>query len=107
MSDLSAGERLAKLRALEEWLEWQLNNTRQKIHALEQAEKAPVRYVIEPKQHPKHPDPARIHLADCTMPQRKTIPISAGEARIGLAKDPDMFAVCEFCDPGKSLGIGE
>ncbi len=35
MSDLPPEERLAKLRALQEWLDWQLNNTRAKIRTLE------------------------------------------------------------------------
>jgi hypothetical protein len=35
MNDLPPVERLAKLRALEEWLDWQLNSTRVKIRTLE------------------------------------------------------------------------
>lgn len=35
MNDLSPVERLSKLRALEEWLAWQLHNTRQKIRTTE------------------------------------------------------------------------
>jgi hypothetical protein len=105
MTDLPPAERLAKLRTLEEWLAWQLDQTRRKIHDLEQAAKQPVRYVIEPKQNPKHPDPARIHLADCTMPNRKTMPVDASEARIGLTKDAENVAACDFCNPGESLGL--
>ena len=105
MSDLPDGERLTKLRVLEEWLAWQLEHTRRKIRDLEQAQNTPVAYVIEPKQHPKHPEPARIHLATCTMPERKTIPVDASQARIGLTKDPENTATCDFCDPGESLGV--
>ncbi|MER6350699.1 DUF6233 domain-containing protein [Streptomyces sp. NPDC001634] len=104
MSDLPPAERLAKLRTLEEWLDWQLRDTRRKIEQLERQQQ-PARYVIEPKQHPKHPEPARIHLADCTMAQRKTSPISEHDARLGLTKDPDNIAACPFCEPDKTLGL--
>ncbi|MET7687929.1 DUF6233 domain-containing protein [Streptomyces sp. NPDC005483] len=108
MSDLTPVERLAKLRTLESWLDWQLRDTRRKIEALEaQAQQTPARYVIEPKQHPKHPQPATLHLADCTMPQRRTVPASASEARVGLAKDADNIAACEFCAPDRALGLDE
>ncbi|PAZ15698.1 hypothetical protein CLM62_12950 [Streptomyces sp. SA15] len=105
MSDLPRAERLAKLRALEEWLDWQLHDTRRKIRDLETAATPPASYVIEPKQHPKHPAPALIHLAGCTMADRKTSPVEADAARIGLTKDPEHIAACEFCAPGKALGI--
>jgi hypothetical protein len=105
VTDLPPDERLAKLRTLEQWLDWQLHDTRRKIADLEKAQ-AP-RYVLEPKMTPKHPQPALIHLADCTMPQRATSPIDADAARIGLTKDPGNIAACEFCAPGKTLGIGE
>ncbi|WP_329390320.1 DUF6233 domain-containing protein [Streptomyces sp. NBC_01716] len=106
MSDLPPAERLTKLRTLETWLEWQLANTRRKIHALEQAPTGPGGYVIEPKRHPTHPEPALIHLADCTMPQRKTLPIEASAARLGLTEDPETVAACEFCAPERGLAEG-
>jgi hypothetical protein len=105
MNDLPIAERLARHRTVEAWLVWQLEQTRRTIRELEQAAEQPVRYVIEPKQNPKHPQPALVHLADCTMPQRKTLPVDAGEARIGLTKDSDNVAPCRFCEPGKTLGL--
>lgn len=54
------------------------------------------------KAHLKHPQPALIHRADCTMPNRKTMPVTVDEARVGLDKDPDT-AACEFCAPETSL----
>lgn len=102
MSDLSPTERLAKLRAVEEWLAWQLQQTRQRIRDLEA--QTP-RYALEPKQHPKHPQPALIHLADCRMPNRATSPVEADTARIGLTKDADNIAPCDFCRPDVALGI--
>lgn len=103
MPDLSPADRLAKLRTLEEWLAWQLDQTRRKIRDLEQA--PPERYVLEPKQHPKHPQPALIHTADCTMPNRATSPIDAADARLGLTKGGEDIVGCEFCTPGKTLGL--
>ncbi|MFE7777846.1 DUF6233 domain-containing protein [Streptomyces sp. NPDC057445] len=107
MSDMTPAERLAKLRILESWLDWQLRDTRRKIGDLKlQASAQPARYVIEPQRSPTHPEPALIHLADCTMPQRDTLPISAADARLGLTKDSDSMAGCEFCAPQQQLGIG-
>ena len=103
MPDLPSVERLAKLRTLEEWLAWQLDQTRRKIRDLEQA--PPEKYVLEPKQHPKHPEPALIHTAGCTMPQRDTSPISAADARLGLTKGGDDIAGCEACAPREALGL--
>lgn len=103
MSDLPPDERLAKLRTLEAWLDWQLRDTRRKIHNLEQMARQPARYVIEPKKHPTHPLPALIHLADCTMTQRKTLPCSPDEVRLALTRETDIAAACEFCAPDKRL----
>jgi hypothetical protein len=97
-------ERLSKLRAVEAWLDWQLQQTRKRIQDLEAQEP---RYVLEPKQHPKHPAPALIHHADCTMVTRATTPVDAHSARIALTKDADNIAACEFCAPDKTLGISE
>jgi nitrile hydratase len=107
MNDMPPGERLAKLRALEEWLAWQLETTRRKIHDLEQQERQAVGYVVEKKIHEGHPLAATIHLADCTMPARETRPIDAETARRGLTEDPAFFQACEFCDPRKSLGVAD
>lgn len=104
---MQPAERLAKLRTLEQWLDWQLRDTRRKIEALETADRPAVGYVIEPKAHPAHPRPALIHRADCTMAQRKTSPVDDNQARIGLTKDPANIAACEFCAPGDSLGLDD
>lgn len=103
MSDLTSAERLAKLRTLEAWLDWQLHDTRRKIRDLEQQD-APAGYVVEKKIRDDHPLGAIVHLATCTMPERGTQPISADDARTALTKDGQFFHACEFCAPGKSLG---
>ncbi|WP_265560974.1 DUF6233 domain-containing protein [Streptomyces hygroscopicus] len=105
MPDLSPSERLAKLKALEEWLAWQLDQTRRKIADLEQQQARPVEYKLEQKLRESHPLGATIHLADCTMTQRETRPISPDDARAALSKDRKFFMSCEFCRPDTKLGI--
>ncbi|MEU5536445.1 DUF6233 domain-containing protein [Streptomyces sp. NPDC020362] len=60
-------------------------------------------YVIEPKKHPAHPLPALYHLADCTMIQRRTSPITPHQIRLGLRDPLGILAPCEFCAPDKGL----
>lgn len=103
---MSDAERLAKLLTLEEWLTWQLKDTRRKIQTLKPQVRQPS-YMLEKAIHQGHPLGATIHLADCTMADRETRPIDAGLAREGLTKDRGFFTACEFCDPGKSLGIDQ
>lgn len=107
MSELSAGERLAKLRTLEEWLAWQLQDTRRKIQDVERQVQEQAGYIVEKEISKGHPLGATIHLADCTMAQRETRTISGEEARFALTKDGGFFTPCEFCDPRKALGVGE
>jgi hypothetical protein len=105
MTELPPAERLAKLRAVETWLEWQLRQTRQRIHALEQEQAKPVEYKLEERLREGHPLGAAIHVADCAMTQRETRPIDAGVARDALTKDRKFFRACEFCTPEKTLGL--
>jgi hypothetical protein len=106
MTDLPPAERLAKLRTLEEWLAWQLQDTQRKIAAVEQQVREQA-YVVEKEIREGHPLGATVHLDTCTMAQRETRPVSADEARFALTKDKQFFQACEFCAPGKALGIGE
>jgi hypothetical protein len=107
VTELSPAERLARYRAVEAWLEWQLAQTRRTIADLEQqAQQAPARYVIERKIRENHPQGAIVHLADCTMPERATRPVDADDARQGLTRDGQFFHACEFCSPDKTLGLG-
>ncbi|MFE9455175.1 DUF6233 domain-containing protein [Streptomyces sp. NPDC006739] len=63
----------------------------------------PTGYVIEPKKHSKHPAPALYHLADCTMPQRETSPVTPDQIRLGLRDPLGILAACEFCAPDNNL----
>ncbi|MFD8839799.1 DUF6233 domain-containing protein [Streptomyces griseofuscus] len=101
MNEFSPVERLAKLHALEEWLAWQLESTRRKIHDLEAQA---VEYVVEPPIHLNHPAGATVHVAGCTTIRRETRPMSVKDARFALEKDP-IFHGCEDCDPGAALGL--
>lgn len=73
--------------------------------ALEAPTQPATGYKLEKKLAEGHPLGATIHLADCTMLQRDTRPISADDARTALGKDPKFFQACEFCRPGKTLGL--
>ncbi len=105
MSDLSPVERLAKLRALEEWLAWQLDQTRRKIQAVEQQVTDQIGYISEQAIREGHPLGCTIHAADCTMITRPVTSVTADKARWVLTKDAKFFRACEFCDPRKTLGI--
>ncbi|MEV7242758.1 DUF6233 domain-containing protein [Streptomyces sp. NPDC093248] len=60
-------------------------------------------YVVQQKRSTHGPEPAFIHLADCTMIEGTAHPIRADEARAALT-DPTITA-CPFCRPDTELGI--
>ncbi|MFF7755743.1 DUF6233 domain-containing protein [Streptomyces sp. NPDC007971] len=103
MPESPPAERLAKLRALEEWLARQLDSTRRKIRDVDQ--QTAVGYMVERKIHEDHPLGATARLADCTMARRETRPPDAEVARTVPTKDGQSFQACEFCSPGKTLGL--
>ncbi|MFB7510425.1 DUF6233 domain-containing protein [Streptomyces broussonetiae] len=59
-------------------------------------------YVVQQKRTPTGPEPALIHLADCTMVQGTPHRIRADEARAALT-DPTVEP-CTFCRPDTELG---
>ncbi|MFC4502951.1 MULTISPECIES: DUF6233 domain-containing protein [Streptomyces] len=107
MSELSPAERLAKLRTLEEWLAWQLDQTRRKIgdveRRLQQEEQGG--YISEQAIHNDHPAGVTIHRADCTMIERPVTSLTAEKACWSLSNDKSFFHPCQFCAPGKALGL--
>ncbi|MFJ9420658.1 DUF6233 domain-containing protein [Streptomyces sp. NPDC101249] len=105
MSDLTPDERLAKLRALEEWLAWQLGDTRRKIEHVQQQVARQADYLVEKEVAKGHPLGATIHTVDCTMTSRETRTIDADTARKVLQEDARFFTACEFCNPAAPLGI--
>ncbi|MGW2492348.1 DUF6233 domain-containing protein [Streptomyces sp. NPDC001606] len=60
-------------------------------------------YVVEQKRTPHGPEPAVVHLADCSMIQGAAHRIRADEARAALT-DPAITA-CDFCRPDTELGM--
>ncbi|MFF0794372.1 DUF6233 domain-containing protein [Streptomyces spiralis] len=62
-------------------------------------------FVVQQKRTPRSPEPAFIHLSDCTMIEGTPHPIRPDEARAALA-DPNIEP-CRFCRPDTGLGILE
>jgi hypothetical protein len=109
MSDLSTGERLAKLRALEEWLDWQLNSTRQKIRTLEAQEErerrqaarawAEARWKVEPARGRR----TVLHRGGCGIWKGELGFLSREEALLVLEDDSLNVEMCGVCNPGNGL----
>ena len=109
MNDLPVGERLAKLRALEEWLDWQLNNTRQKISALEaQADRerrqaararAEARWKLEPARDRR----TVLHRGGCGIWKGETGFLEREEVLLALEDDSLHVEMCGVCNPVAGL----
>lgn len=104
MSDLTPAERLAKLRTLEAWLDWQLRDTRRKIEQLAEQVRAVHGYVTEPEQQAGKATGVTIHSADCPKIRQPVTALGASEAQYALVKDPGFQHPCQHCRPDKTLG---
>lgn len=60
-------------------------------------------FVVQQKRTPRGPEPATIHLSDCTMIEGQPHRISEHDARVSL-NDPNIEA-CAFCRPDSELGM--
>jgi hypothetical protein len=60
-------------------------------------------YIVQQKRTPHGPEPAVIHLADCTMIEGTPHRIRPEEARAALT-DPTIEP-CQFCRPDTELGM--
>ncbi|NUP15413.1 MAG: hypothetical protein HOZ81_04780 [Streptomyces sp.] len=60
-------------------------------------------FVVQQKRTPRGPEPAIIHLGDCTMIEGVPHRISEHDARVALT-DPNIEP-CAFCRPDSELGI--
>lgn len=105
MSDLTPAERLAKLRALEEWLDWQLRDTRRKIEQTAEQVRIVHGYVTEPEQQAGSPTGVTIHSADCPHIRHPVATLNANDAHYALLKDPKFQHPCQHCRPDKQLGL--
>jgi hypothetical protein len=61
------------------------------------------RFVVQQKRTPGGPEPAIIHVDDCSMIEGTPHPISEHDARVCLT-DPNLEP-CAFCRPDTELGI--
>lgn len=105
MSDLTPTERLAKLRAVEAWLAWQLRETRRRIEQVEQQARAVGGYVTEQERRAGKPVGVTIHAADCKRIGQAVASLDANEAQTALTKDPGFTHACQHCRPDLALGI--
>lgn len=111
MSDLPPAERLAKLRALEEWLAWQLGDTRRKIRQLEadmdRDRKAAARAWAEArwKLEPTRGEDRRsvLHRGGCGIWKGEHGFLSRREALLALEDETLSVELCSVCNPGPSL----
>lgn len=103
MSDLTPAERLAKLRAVEAWLDWQLRDIRRRIEQVEAQAKAASGYITEPERHAGQVIGATIHTATCTHIHNPTATLTEAQARFALAKDAGTMHPCVHCHPEKEL----
>ncbi|MER6534663.1 DUF6233 domain-containing protein [Streptomyces sp900105755] len=103
MSDLTPVERLAKLRALEQWLDWQLRDTRRKIEEGEKWLAANGGYVTEQERKAGQAVGVTLHAADCAHIQQPTAVLTEAEARFALNKDGGFTHPCEHCHPERAL----
>ena len=60
-------------------------------------------FVVQQKRTPRGPEPAIIHLGDCTMIEGTPHPIAEHDARVNLT-EPTIEA-CAFCRPDTELGM--
>ncbi|AKZ60747.1 hypothetical protein SAM23877_p038 (plasmid) [Streptomyces ambofaciens ATCC 23877] len=109
MSDLPPDERLAKLHALEEWLAWQLNNTRAKIRTLEaemeqakrQAQRAyaEARWKLEPARDRR----SVLHRGGCGIWKGEHGYLERHEVGEALADETLVVEMCGVCNPEPGL----
>ena len=112
MNDLSPEERLAKLRTLEEWLDWQLRQTRARIATL-QAEAERDRRQRErawrEQQWKLQPSRAAgdrtsiLHRGGCTMWKNEMGYISREDALLALQDETMTVEMCGICKPETGL----
>lgn len=109
MSDLPPAERLAKLRALEEWLDWQLGNTRARIRTLEaemdrerkQAQRAwaEARWKLEPARDRR----SVLHRGGCGIWKGEHGYLERHEVLEALADETLVVEMCGVCRPETGL----
>lgn len=112
MNDLTPEERLAKLRALEEWLDYQLRSTRAKIRTVEAEEErgrkaaarawAEQRWKLEPARNRR----TVLHRGGCGIWKGETGFVTREEALLALEDESLDVQMCGVCNPEPGLRAG-
>jgi hypothetical protein len=109
VNDLPPDEHLAKLQALEEWLDWQLNNTRQKIRTveahLEQERRQAARAYAEQrwKLEPTRGRRTVLHRGGCGIWKREHGYLERDEVLLALEDETLNVEMCGVCNPESAL----
>lgn len=109
MNDMPPGERLAKLTALEEWLAWQLENTRARRRTLEaqieRDQKAAQRAWEEQrwKLEPARDRRTVLHRGGCGIWRGETGFVERSEVLLALEDDSLHVEMCQVCNPEPGL----
>ena len=109
MNDMPPEERLAKLKALEEWLDYQLRSTRAKIRTVEaEAERtrkaaarawAEQRWKLEPARNRR----TVLHRGGCGIWKGETGFVTHEEALLALEDESLAVEMCTVCNPESGL----
>ncbi|KFG71342.1 DUF6233 domain-containing protein [Streptomyces mutabilis] len=110
MNDLPPAERLAKLLALEEWLDWQLRNTRASITSLradidqEQAARrrawVEARWKLEPVRGERR---SVLHRGGCTIWKGEHGFLERAEVLVAVEDESLAVEMCSVCRPETGL----
>ncbi|WP_086562021.1 DUF6233 domain-containing protein [Streptomyces africanus] len=109
MNDMPPEERLAKLLVLEEWLEWQLNNTRARRRTVEaeveRGRKAAQRAWEEArwKLEPARDRRTVLHRGGCGIWKGDHGFLTREEALLALEDDSLAVEMCSVCNPEPGL----
>ncbi|MGV9278107.1 DUF6233 domain-containing protein [Streptomyces griseosporeus] len=109
MPDLPPVERLAKLRALEEWLDWQLNSTRARIRTteaeVERLKRAEARAYAEQrwKVEPARSGQTVLHRGGCGVWKQEAGYLERREVFLLLEDDTLTVKMCDVCQPETGL----
>ncbi|GGS96552.1 DUF6233 domain-containing protein [Streptomyces violaceus] len=109
MNDMSPEERLAKLKALEEWLDWQLNATRARRRTVEaeveRNRKAAQRAWQEQrwKLEPARDRRTVLHRGGCGIWKGETGFLERQEVLLALEDDSLKVEMCGVCNPEPGL----
>jgi hypothetical protein len=112
MNDMPPVERLAKLRALEEWLDYQLRTTRARIRTVEaeveRERKAAARAWQEQrwKLEPARDRRTVLHRGGCGIWKGETGFLERAEVLLALEDDSLHVEMCGVCNPEPGLRGG-